>query len=281
MKIPKGDSHFLFLAVLCMALLACEKPAGHPVAEDAMSSPIADFRDIPGVTAKEIAAIEELQKGDPLIFGTPLNTEAFIGTGGKVEGYIAQYCDWMAELLGIRFIPEIFILSNMLDKLNSRDLDFGIVRGREDLRREYYVTDAIGQRMIVMMRIKGSRDIGTISMTRLPRYAFIQASSTYEMVVGALASGSYEELFVANYEEAYAMLKSGAADALIEANVIEGAMEKYDDAYSEIFLPLFFNPIVMITGNPLLEPVISVVTRALQNGASNYLIRLYEDGYRD
>jgi signal transduction histidine kinase/CheY-like chemotaxis protein/ABC-type amino acid transport substrate-binding protein len=37
----------------------------------------------------------------------------------------------------------------------------------------------------------------------------------------------------------------------------------------------------MITAKEELEPVISVITKALQNGATPYLIRLYEEGYRD
>ncbi|MDR0315947.1 MAG: hypothetical protein LBH97_03500, partial [Treponema sp.] len=243
-------------------------------------SPFASFRDIPGVTAQEIAAIEALQNRS-LIFGTPASTEAFIDGNGNYGGYIARYCDWLTSLLGIRVTPEVFIFSDMMDKLTSRELDFGIVRDREELRKEYFLTDAIGQRMIIMMRIRGSDGINTISMTRLPRYIFLRASSTYDMVSAALASGTYEALFAANYEAAYAMLKRGEADALIEANIIEGSFERYGDAYAENFLPLLFNPINMITAKAELEPVISVVTKALRNGAMSYLIRLYEEGHRD
>jgi hypothetical protein len=37
----------------------------------------------------------------------------------------------------------------------------------------------------------------------------------------------------------------------------------------------------MITAKAELEPVISVVTKALRNGATSHLIRLYEEGHRD
>ncbi|MDR0314208.1 MAG: transporter substrate-binding domain-containing protein [Treponema sp.] len=276
-------NHFSFLICICIFIFSSCAQMTAPTPH----SPFPTFRDIPGVTAEEIAAIEALQQtvlqkqSHSLIFGTPLNTEAFIDVGGKFGGYIALYCDWLSELFGIQITPEIFFLCDMLDKLNSRDLDFGIVRGREELRNEYFVTDSIGQRMIIMMRVKGSEDLLKISTSRLPRYAFIQASSTYDMVSDALASDSYEAVFVANYQAGYDMLKNGEADALIEANIIEGAFLNYDDAYPETFLPLLFNPIVMITANEELEPIISVVTKALQNGAMPYLIRLYEDGYRD
>ena len=275
------------LIIIATVVSGCAQSTGEPVKFTDAVSPFVTFRDIPGVTAEEIAAIEALQQvvsqtqNRSLTFGTPLNTEAFMGIGDKIDGYIALYCDWLTALFGIRFTPKIFVLSDMLDKLNSGELDFGVVRGREELRQDYFVTDAIGQRMIIMMRIKGSKDIGEISMARLPRYAFIRASSTYDMVAGMLSSDTYEALFVANYEAGYAMLKSGEADALVEANIIQGAMERYDDVYPETFMPLIFNPIAMITAKIDLEPVISVITKALQNGATPYLIRIYEEGYRD
>jgi PAS domain S-box-containing protein len=270
----------LFSSLLFLLLIINCAPTTHNP-NPTPQNPFASYRDIPGVTAEEIAAIEALQQGHSLILGTTLNTEAFNGRDGTINGYIALYCDWLTALLGIRFTPEIFVLSDMLVKLNSRELDFGILRGREELKKDYFLTDAIGQRRIIMMRIKGSEDFHQIRMKRLPRYVFVQASSTYDMVAGALASGTYEALFANNYEAGYTMLKNGEADAFIEANVIQGALEKYDDVYPEIFLPLLFNPIVMISANTELAPVISVVSKALQNGAAPYLIHLYEEGYRD
>jgi PAS domain S-box-containing protein len=270
--------------IIVTAVSGCGKYS-HSVETGSAQSPFASFRDIPGVTAEEIAAIEKLQQAvsqsNPLIFGTPPSTELFISGDGKFGGYIVRYCDWLTALLGIRITPEVFIFSQMMDKLTSGELDFGIVRDREELREKYFLTDAVGQRMIIMIRIRDSEDINTISITRLPRYVFLQASSTYDMVSDVLARDTYETLFAANYEAAYAMLKNGEADAIIEANIIEGAFEKHDDVYTENFLPLLFNPINMMTAKPELEPVISVVTKALRNGAAPYLIRLYEDGYRD
>ncbi|MDR0322294.1 MAG: transporter substrate-binding domain-containing protein [Treponema sp.] len=280
LKINRKASTALAIIVITAVFSACDEKVT-PVVQTPQS-PFASFTDIPGITAQEIAGIEALQKqSHPLIFGTPLGTELFRGRDGNFEGYIARYCDWMTSLFGIRFTPEVFVFSEMLANLMSKELDFGIVRDREELRKDCFLTDAIGQRIIIMVRIRGSEDLSAIRLDRPPRYAFLQASSTYDMVAGVLASGTYEAIFAANAEAAYTMLKSGVVDAIIEANNIEGALEKYNDVYSENFLPLLFNPINMMTAKEELEPVISVVTKALRNGATSYLIYLYEEGYRD
>jgi hypothetical protein len=195
-------SFFLVLCSFVLAFTGCSQSMGtsSTVEASVTQSPFASFRDIPGVTAEEIAAIEFLQKQNhTLIFGTPSGTELFTEKDGKVDGYIVRYCDWLTALLGIRVRPEVFIFSQMMDKLTSGEIDFGIVRDREELRNEYFLTDAIGQRMIIMMRIRGSDDIGTISTIRLPRYVFLQASSTFDMVSDVLASGTYEALFAPDY----------------------------------------------------------------------------------
>jgi len=68
----------------------------------------ASFRDIPGVTAAEIAAVEELQ-GSRASFNYAMLyvTNSFYDEDGVVGGFAALVCEWLAELFGIPFIPSI------------------------------------------------------------------------------------------------------------------------------------------------------------------------------
>ena len=247
-----------------------------------VSSPFASFRDIPGVTSEEIAAIEVLQKQyRSFTFGTTLSTESFNKEDGGVGGYIALYCQWLTELFGIEFDPDIYVLSDLLEKLTSREIDFGIIRDSEERRRIYSLTDAIGQRMIIKIQVEANRTAEGASKAAKPRYLFLQDSSTYEMVSAALDPGTFEALFAADYDTGYHMLKNGEGDAFLEANIAEAAFDHYPDVYIENFLPLLFNPVNMATANPDLAPIISVITKAQRNGAMFYLIDLYDRGYNE
>ena len=53
------------------------------------------YRDIPGVSAEEIAAIEGLrEKTTSFVYGMSLSTETFYNEKGEIQGYTAMLCDW-------------------------------------------------------------------------------------------------------------------------------------------------------------------------------------------
>ncbi|MDR2542052.1 MAG: transporter substrate-binding domain-containing protein [Treponema sp.] len=238
------------------------------------------FRDIPGVTDEEIKAIEELQKQySSFVFGATLSTESFFTEDGEIGGYIALLNDWLTALFDIEFIPEIFVLSDMLARLTARELDFGIIRDSEERREIFNLSDSIAHRIIKMIRLEGSLPVDRITMTRPLRYAFLENSTTYDMVSAVLAPETYEALFAADYDTGYQMLKNGSADAFLEAGIAEAAFDQYVDVYSVEFLPLLFNSVVMATANQELAPIISIVTKALQSGGNFHLNDLYRIGY--
>ncbi|MCL2293809.1 MAG: ATP-binding protein, partial [Spirochaetes bacterium] len=127
----------------------------------------------------------------------------------------------------------------------------------------------------------GSQPIDAIAAVRPPRYVFLQGSATFDVVSELLAPGTWEAVFAPNYDAVYQILRSGEADALIEDNIAEAAFDQYGGVIATDFLPLVFSTIAMSTKNPKLAPIISVVTKALQNGAAAYLAELYQLGYQD
>ena len=72
------------------------------------SRAFSSYRDIPGVTGEEIAAIEEIrgQTGE-FIFGMIVSTEAFLNTEGETRGYSALFCEWLTKIFGITFKPAL------------------------------------------------------------------------------------------------------------------------------------------------------------------------------
>ncbi|MDR0315696.1 MAG: hypothetical protein LBH97_02210, partial [Treponema sp.] len=81
-------------------------------------NPFASYRNIPGVTAEEIAAIEALQEQTGVfIFGTTPNSESYTGDDGEVHGFTSLLCEWMSDMFGIRFRPVIYTWGDLVHGL--------------------------------------------------------------------------------------------------------------------------------------------------------------------
>ncbi|MDR3000256.1 MAG: transporter substrate-binding domain-containing protein [Fibromonadaceae bacterium] len=239
------------------------------------------YRDIPGVTAKEIEAIEKLKKKrDFFIYGMNPSTETFLDESGKINGFSALFCEWLSELFGIRFVPEFLHSANLAEIVQKGRIDFsGDVKVTEERRKFILATDPIALRSIKMFRLKDSPSIKDIAQTRLPRYAFIKETVSVADVAAVTEPGSYEALEFDILEDFYKVLQSGTADAFVGLNPLESLFDKYDDIVIKDFLPLIFSPVSMITAKPELEPIISVVQKAIENGATAHLTELYNQGY--
>ena len=238
------------------------------------------FREIPGVTEEEIAAIERLQQENrTFIFGVNPSTEFFIGEDGAIGGYSALLTDWLTTVFEMQFKPALFEWDDLLVGLKSHTIDFtGEMTPTEERRTAYFMTDAIAERTIKFMRIKGSEALSKIEKQRPLRYAFLEDTTTVELVSPFLEEGS-EFVFVGNYAEVYRLLKSGEIDAFFDESPAEAAFDEYGDVVTETFLPLLYSPVSLTTQNPELEPIISIVQKALRNGGTYHLTQLYNQGY--
>ncbi|MDR0322232.1 MAG: transporter substrate-binding domain-containing protein [Treponema sp.] len=262
-------------------VLSCEKPE---ISVPVESFQFTSFREIPGVTAEEIAAIENLKKEREFFsYGSNFTTEAFLTENGEISGFSALFCEWLTTFFGIRFQPEIYAWNEMLDKFNKGTVDFtGSLTATAERMKIYHMTDFIAERIFKMMRLKGSRTLEQIAHERLPRYAFLQGSNIANIVAEATVPGTYETVRVSDIEEAHRALENGSIDAFIGGSVTVDFFFA-DNVYTEDFYPLIFSPVSMATAKDELQPVISVVNKALRNGAIQHLNSLYsrgDDAYR-
>ncbi|MDR0862676.1 MAG: hypothetical protein LBN30_07900, partial [Oscillospiraceae bacterium] len=99
----------LLAALVLFQLVAC---SGAKNANDTSVEGVdyATFRDVPGVTAEEIAAIEELAKRTSFFtYGMTMSTECFRDSeDSTTKGYSVLFCEWLTEFIGIRFRPVIY-----------------------------------------------------------------------------------------------------------------------------------------------------------------------------
>jgi PAS domain S-box-containing protein len=235
-------------------------------------NPFPGFRDVPGITLEEIAAIEKLQlERSSFIYGRMMSIETFLNHNGEIGGFSTLFCKYLTKLFEIPFETVEGDLNVLIEGLNDHSIDFmGNLAATEERLKIYKMTDSIAERQLIMMRLRGSYSLERIALERLPRYAFLRGSNNTNMVTATMKPGSYEFVTVSNTAEAHQALLDGRADAYIEANT---SVDLYSapDVYTELFFPLIFIPASLTTANPALEPIISVVNKALRNGAIHYV----------
>ncbi|MCL1889720.1 MAG: response regulator [Desulfovibrionaceae bacterium] len=276
----KKTSCRLLVLVFLLGVFACEEAAQTP--QDELYPAYESYREIPGLTAEEIKAVEALRsEGRRFVYGMNLSAEAFYRDNGEVGGYAGLVCAWLSKLFDMPFEPAIYNWGDLLNGLESRDIDFsGELTASSRRRIRYFMTSAIAERSVKYLRIDGSEEISRIARTRPLRYAFLSDSAISEQVL-ALARHEVEAYFVQDYATAYRMLKTGEVDAFFDTGIAEAAFDSYGDVRAEYFFPLIYSPVSMSTQNPLLAPLISVVQKALQNGGSWQLARFYSQGYHE
>ena len=243
-----------------------------------VSSYITDYKNIPGVTQAEIEAIERLrEKYDVFTYGTMASSEAFIMDDGQRGGFSVLMCDLLTSMFGIPFEHEIYVWNDLLDALNDSSLHFsGEVTPTPERRRQYYMTDAIYERTVMMFRVN-QQSLSDIALTRPPRLAFNAGTSTFQQLQNRL-DFEVECIYVKNYDEAVEMLRAGLADAFFEEMPAAYYLEAFDDVIAEDFFPLIYSPISMSTASEELAPVINIVQKFLLSGGIDYLAEMYEQG---
>jgi len=270
--LPAG---FLLLYALC----SCENNKEKTGIE---SYNFTSYLEIPGISEDEIEAVERIKaQRDSFRYAMNYSTETFLDENDNIGGYTALFCDWLSRLFGIPFVPEIAEWDSLIAGLASKQIDFtGELTATDERRKIYYMTDAIAERPIKIMRIKGSEPLSAPGRSRPIVYAFLEGSTNIAMVSPYL-QGDFKTIFVSDQDAAYSALKSGTADAFFEDGPAEAAFALYGDVVAEDFFPLVYSQVSLTTQNTDLEPFISVVQKALDSGAVYHLTKLYNQGYRN
>ncbi|MDR1900059.1 MAG: transporter substrate-binding domain-containing protein, partial [Treponema sp.] len=271
---------FLGFALLLLAGCRILRLWDAPVKNTAEEHPVyTSYQLIPGVTQQEIEAVTRLQSQNrTFVYGMSRSTECFPGSDGAVGGYAALFCQWLSGLFDIPFEPVIREWGDLLEGLESGDVDFtGELTATPERRETYFMTGAIAERTVKIMRIRGAEPLPDIARRRPPRYIFLEGTVTHDQVRPFIRY-DFKPLFVDDYDTAYRMMKDGLADAFFDEEPSEAAFDEYGDMSAEFFLPLIYGPVSLTTQNPELAPIISVVQKYLENGAVYHLAELYSQG---
>jgi len=281
MNIKSRVISFLLVFLLVFSIISCNRAsAGNAYS---VSFPYPSFRDVPGVTAEEIAAIEAFQRqGISFIYGMTPSTEAFYSRDYSVRGFSDLLCGWLSDLFNIKFNLHVYEWGDLISGLENGKVDFtGILSPTPERRMTYSMTTAIVQRTLLHFRIKDSQPLSEIETVRPLRFAFLDGAVTQNQLVESKAFESFESVYVRGFDAAYELLKTGGADAFFGENPAEFAFDVYDDVVIGDFFPLAFSPVSMSTQKDELKPVISIMQKILQNGGLQYITFLYNRGYQE
>ncbi|MDR1572728.1 MAG: transporter substrate-binding domain-containing protein, partial [Clostridiales Family XIII bacterium] len=270
--------------ILILALPVIGTSCGAATLGNGREAPVTytDFRDIPGVTAEEIQAIDALivkYRDKGFSYGTFSSTESFRKPDGTIGGYSALFCDWMSRLFGIAFTPETYDWDVLYNGVAEGRIDFtGELSATPERRETFFMSKAFVERAIVAFRQDDSLSFEEILKTRPLRFAFLAGSNTAELI---LASSPYDisPVYVDTLDGGAALVMSGEADAFLaeehgEANMPEGW-------HIEKLLPLVYSPSSFSAGREELAPIVSVLDKYLTQAGMEYLLTLYNEGHED
>ena len=268
----------LLLFVLFGSLGGCIPSGSERGLEDDLI--FSSFLDIPGITSEEIQSIRSLQEQfDYFTYGVPLSTEAFLTEEGEMEGFAALLCEWLSEFFEIEFRPVQIEFADLLQALESGEIDFaGGLAPTQERREIYHMTDPIIERSLKYFRLAGSSPLEEIQARRPLRFGFLEGSATTDLAISLLDEKEYEAIFVSYNEEAIELLKREEIDAYIHQNTTRIVFLDEPSIITENFLPPAFVPVSFTAKRDELYPIISIFQKALTEAQLKFLVDLYNLG---
>ncbi|MDR2123706.1 MAG: transporter substrate-binding domain-containing protein [Desulfovibrio sp.] len=266
-----------FPAHLLALLLICLWP-GYGAAGQPDFSRVS-YRDIPGVTPEEKDAVERLlRKRASFVYGTEPGIGCYVKANGETGGCDALLCDWLSTLFGVPFVPALYFRNQLLHDIASYEADFTDALSPTPERLEASLsTSPLWERPMRLMRLADGATPLETAASRPVRYAFPALTDTFKLVANSLQK-PFRIVYVGSHAEAYRMLKDKSIDAFVDK---ETYFDTDGTIITEDLLPLVFVPSSLATLNPELTPLISVVQKAIDNGALDYLTTLYNKGNED
>ena len=240
------------------------------------------YLEIPGVTQEEIDAIEAIKaQGKAFTYGMIPCTESFVGADGELTGASVYICAWLSELFDIPFTLSLHPLDELTEKLKTGELDFtGYFMNIPERHDTFFMTDAIALRPVKYFRLADSEPLPEIREVRVPRYALIEGGATSRSIEQQ-AIYDFTPVFIANPSDAYDLMVSGEADAFVGPGIMENSFDAYADIVSEFFIPMIYASSSISTQNPELAAFVSVISKALENGALGHVNEMYAKGNGD
>ena len=272
----------LLLLPIVMLFASCQQ-ASTPVDErTTVAQSYANYKQIPGVTQDEIAAVERvISVRDSLELGAQLSSNAFYTEDDRIGGFYSLLCERFSSLFGVPFKTSIYDKGILNTRFVDGDIDFTCeFLFESDPEKSKLMVETGIQKTVLIYKKKstGALQSGN-KKDQMKRVAFLEHSLFAKDVLRFDAN--LEPVFVEDYADVVAQLKSGAVDAFCDYDTARINFDIYTDIASGEFLPLILSPIVISSANSDMEVFISIIGKYLENGGRQELFALYNSGKTD
>ena len=273
-----------FAAAVGFLLLAACGSGGRGVEFHPNVDHIRSYRDVPGVTPEEIAAIDSIRasKGS-LTYGHLLEMESFRLEDGTFAGFSVELFKFLSEFFGIEFVSRYH---EELDPLKE-GLDVGEVDivcgypGVPELMKHYHMSAPIAGRRVNLFMRADVREVRSIGDMAGRRVGFLDGTEGISVAMQYYPDLRIDTVAIAGFAEAAEMLRSGAIDLFLAEMELDPLFSKYGDIKSQKFFPLVYVPIALATANGAVIPVISVFNKYLHAGGTKRVFEIYEAGHTE
>ncbi|MCL2219935.1 MAG: transporter substrate-binding domain-containing protein [Chitinispirillia bacterium] len=267
-------------AVLTITIfvVACGEQAKQPIRTVVATS----YRDIPGITASEVATIEALKTSrQNFSIGAALTTEMFVLPDGTYSGFTPLLAQLLSSLFEIPFIVAVHDWDSLADGIDNLSIDFiSELTPTPERRQKYFMTTPIAERSLAVF-VKEGASIETTEGLNGLKIGFFTGTITEASVKRAYPDLKFESVDIDNTRNAAAMLRSGDIDAVIAEEPDDYDFKQYGNITGKNLLPIVYTPISLATANPELKPVISVIDKYLEAGGIDAIHDLYIRGEKE
>ena len=241
---------------------------------------INSFRDIPGITAGQIAEIEELISArESVSFGAVMSTEFFIMPDGTYSGFLKYLTDHLSGLFGIPFVLELHERDSLSAGVNGKTIDFtSDLAPAPEHRNNFLATAPIGERSFAVFVSRNKNPIKAISSLNGLRIGFFEETITEQFIRKAYPDIYFETASVSSIREAMDLLEYGSIDAVIADESIDYDFRILGNKTGSKIFPLIYTPISLITANPELKPFIIAINSYLEASGVDKLYEIYTHG---
>ncbi|MCL2719535.1 MAG: transporter substrate-binding domain-containing protein [Lachnospiraceae bacterium] len=276
---------YIFILLLIMSIFVMETAGclSKPNESDFNIVRISSFREVPGITAEEIAAIEELQLSHrSFSYGIMSTTESFILDNGTHSGYAALFCDLLTSLFEIPFIPQNMPWSEIIDGLEAQALDFtGDMTPTAERHERYFMTVPIAQRTLGVFTYDNNVILETEQDLNGLTIGIREGSSIPDAIRKAYPNIDFELYSFTSAVNEIDLLRDGIVDVYISDAVVAHRYIYDPLVRVQELLPLVYGPVSLTTSNEKLKPVITVMDKYINAGGIHYLYELYREGKFD
>jgi ABC-type amino acid transport substrate-binding protein len=275
-KVLRLTAVAIALVFIIITMASCTSKVKQPFDVTSIKS----YRDIPGITAEEIAAIEALKSSrESFSYGSLLSTEAFILPDGTYAGFTTMFCELLSDLFGIPFVQEFQLWDYLKNGIDEKAIDFtGNLTPTPERLLFYYMTHPITERSLRIFTYGSDLDIKSEDDVNGLRIGFLEESITAKSIINSYPSLNFEIVSVQNTQDVIEMFRSGLIDAFVDEAIESYTFIHYPFINSQPIFPLVYTPISLTTANPEFKPIISVMDKYIFAGGIYKLYELYKAG---